>query len=87
MRTKKLINPEHFLSQETLDQSKNILIRFYQEQERFLFRFITISFNSEFDPMQNSALNWAYGPYTSLAEAEIAARNYYNEQKNLGIAN
>ena len=71
------------MSQEILDLSRNILIRFYQEQEKFLFRFVTYSYNKEIDPIKNSSFNWAYGPFTSIEEAEFAARSLYKEELKL----
>jgi hypothetical protein len=78
MRSLKITDSTKFYSQEVLDFNHNILLRLYQLESGFGFRFISYLNGKEIDPIKNSEFTWVYGPMSKVEEAKSAAIDYYN---------
>lgn len=66
-------------SQEIIDFNKNIMLKIYKLDRGFAYRYVQTQSCKEFDPLTNSAFNWAYGLFSCPNQAIDEARNYYLE--------
>lgn len=78
MRTLKLPQEYKLFSQEVIDLDQNILLKLYQLDSGFGFRYITYENGKEIDPIKRSDLSWIYGPIPRIQEARDKALELYS---------
>lgn len=63
--------------QSVIDQKSQISVKFFKDGEKYGFQFLKNNFNQEIDPFFHSKLDWFFGSWYSIQEAEQVAKNYY----------